>query len=326
MDEKMSLKRQQLEKYKSSGALSQSDLTLLDQSPFAFKNRVRKDESYFVMGTMVDTMLTLGEEYLFIDTIVLQQIPPTGQMLDFIKNLVALGAQIPIDKHLAQDAYIMVNTKKYKIDYFLEELEKKHLDYFIELLQSKDKTVVSYEQFVTAKTIVQNVLEDKYTSSYFNNDNYYYQYPLYSRYEDVYIKGLLDIIEIDEKNKTARVVDLKTTSKSVYNFEYPYLAYRYDLQGSYYYNLLKDNFKDYEILPTRFIVVETEYMTNPPIIYEMSYDEINAAKVGRKINNKYYKGWSELIEEYKIRNKTDNWKYPVGYDKKGGVCILENLV
>lgn len=317
MEVKMLEKKQQLESYRSDLAISQSDLSLLDYNPFAFHHKVEKIEDYFIIGSATDTLLMLGEDYLFNEMIVLQQTPPTGQLFDFIKYLVEMGGQIPIDKHIAQDAFILVNSKKYKLEWFLEELEKKYLDYFIEVLQAKEKPTITYEQFIKSKTIAQTVLEDKYASKYFNNSNYLYQHPLFSKVNGVRIKGLLDIIEKDDDKKTVRAVDFKTTSKSAYKFISSYLSYRYDLQGSFYYELLKANFKDYEVLETKFIVAETEYVTNPPIVYQMPMSEIDGAKNGRTINGRYYKGWLDLLNEFTIRNKTDNWKYPLEYEKNG---------
>ena len=86
---------------------------------------------------------------------------------------------------------------------------------------------------------------------------------VYLRIDTLYafgLKGFLDNLVVDVKNKTVRINDLKTTSKSLTQFEGSVEFWNYWLQAGIYFKLamdfLKDVIKDDWKVEFRFIVVD----------------------------------------------------------------------
>lgn len=112
------------------------------------------------------------------------------------------------------------------------------------------------------------------------------------------LKGIVDNIKIDFDNKTVYINDLKTTGKTISDFEETIQFYNYNLQAAIYHRLVKEKLKDiinadWKIV-FHFIVVDKynqvycfEVSTVTMMIWQ---DELNRALVEAEWhykNNKY---------------------------------------
>lgn len=130
-------------------------------------------------------------------------------------------------------------------------------------------------------------------------------------------KALFDVIVIDHINRTIKGIDIKTYEGS---FKRNFFLFKYYYQGSWYHTALiyyrntVDRVKGYTIQPFEFIAIDKTEYRSPEIytlpktltlkvLYGDDRDEFGESKfLG------YKKSIVELLEEYKLRIKTNNWE------------------
>jgi len=141
-----------------------------------------------------------------------------------------------------------------------------------------------------------------------------HQVPIYFELEGQEFKALLDGIRINHKDETIEPFDLKTIGKSVFDFPQSYVDYGYYTQAALYdYAIRTPNSpvfayidQGYRVKDFTFIVVETKTSsTNPAIIYTTTQKERNCGFEGGVVNNKYYKGIYQLLDDYLWHESTD---------------------
>ena len=109
------------------------------------------------------------------------------------------------------------------------------------------------------------------------------------------LKGYVDYYKIDEDNKTVTICDLKTTGKSISDFNETVDYYNYWLQAAIYSVLIYENHKDivedYEII-FKFIVIDT-------------YNQVYSFKVSDDSYNQWMDNLSATLKivDYHYTNK-----------------------
>jgi hypothetical protein len=150
------------------------------------------------------------------------------------------------------------------------------------------------------------------------------------QYKDIECFVKLDGIVIDHEKQTITPYDLKTTSSSVYDFDRAYLRYSYYLQAGFYMlalnhdefiqNLVKEG---YTVTPFEFLVVNKSVDDYSPVVrYTISNELIKSSKVGFIHEKVEYKGYDELIEDFKYHLETNDWRYRASVIKNGGKIDL----
>lgn len=297
--------------YYKNKAISQSQLTNLALGPKYFKNKLeyKSESDALTLGSLVDVMLTESENF---DNIFLvnDNIRPTGQLGDYV-DLIFKG-------HSEEDAYAIAGFRQKKIDVIKEEFKKETVqNYYNFLVNSKDKKVISREEYDKALRIVNSLLTNRFTSKYFNCEDTecLTQLELYWNYKDFDCRSRLDIVKINHKEKTILPIDVKTSGKSTYNFLESIIRFRYDLQASFYTEALqwyidnKEEYKGYKLLPFLFIVEHTDY-PGLPLIYECTEKDIHGGKYGGVTTTGVkLKGFDELVTDLKWYYQYDSWDY-----------------
>lgn len=313
-------KIEEMKAYRTSSSVSQSLLTALSRSPSNIRLSSR-DTNFFTLGSLVDTLAFFGEagtKELYAVTTIKK---PEGLIWDYhILLLDALALDMPLEK--AKDIAFFQSGFKIKQATVEERYKKEVVPYLKEELANANKITVQEKDFNHARVLVKALREDKYTAPYFKSTNMF-QTSIQEELCNLPCKGLLDIIDIDEENKTMRVVDLKTTSKPIYNFQKSILDYRYDIQLAFYTDLLKKSpiSKGYGILNPRFVVINTDNI-EPPIVFELSDRDLQVARNGGKsYDGKSIKGYKELINQY--INSSKSSVYFKEYEDNGGVMKLD---
>lgn len=314
-------KIEEMKVYRTSSSVSQSLLTALSRSPSNIRLSNR-ETNYFTLGSLVDTMAFFGEEgtkELYAVTTIKK---PEGLIWEY--HLLLLEAMTIDGMTIAHAKDLAYKHSGFKIARPTVEAryEKEVIPYLKEELANDGKIIVNAKDYNHAKVLVKALKEDKYTAPYFKDTNMF-QTSIQEELCNLPCKGLLDIIDIDEENKTMRVVDLKTTSKPIYNFQKSILDYRYDIQLAFYTDLLKKSpiSKGYGILNPRFVVINTDAM-EPPIVFELSDRDLQVARNGGKsYDGKTIKGYKELIKQY--INSSSNSPYFKDYEDNGGVMKLD---
>lgn len=135
-----------------------------------------------------------------------------------------------------------------------------------------------------------------------------FQFPVYLSVDGVSCKLLIDAIIIDHNRKIIKPLDIKSLREGVLMFNEVAKKWRYDIQGSFYY----DNLKKIEVLERLSIrirkditeyrvsnfafVAESTTMPGTPMVFPMSDSML---QVGRFGNGTYLKGYNHALMEYK---------------------------
>jgi hypothetical protein len=211
--------------------------------------------------------------------------------------------------------------------------EKQFWDYLKAFYNSKDKIIVGTDDYSKAQDLVHILLTHPYSKDLFTEQDHIqmlYQYPINFTYNGFIIRGILDFIRIDSKNKTVQLIDLKTGKDDPENFTTSFIKLRYDLQEAVYTLAFKSickklKLKGYTLLPFQFLYISR--YENTPIIYEVPEKWHVAAKKGYILNGRHIKGLYELIDDIKWHwdNKVFD-KSKILYESKGKLILNEEFI
>lgn len=141
-------------------------------------------------------------------------------------------------------------------------------------LKRRGKNIISeadYDAALMCANKTKNYLEQFISPQ----DEITYQLKLCGILDNIHYKGMLDIVVVDDMNKTILPIDLKTTSKHEYDFVDSFITYKYYLQAELYTDLLQnainksDKYKNYTLKPFTFLVVSKQYKS--PLLWQ--YDK-----------------------------------------------------
>ena len=200
-------------------------------------------------------------------------------------------------------------------------------EYWDDLRAGEGKSILSAEEDSLISQIVMSIKTNDVTRPYFEGGydvEILYQVPIFFTISEVDCKGLLDMIRINHITKAIEPNDIKTLGDNTMNFPKALRQRRYDIQGAFYTEGLRQTYPGYTILPFKFIVEST---TSPgtPLVYTMDTQLLETGKYGRSgiklkgisqdsLMQVYYgrieniKGYLQLIEEYK-------WYLENGFEK-----------
>ena len=341
-----------VEDYYTNPAISQSKLKLLlGPNPNIF-NTVQEPElyyeekKYFIIGDAVDIQITRSLEEFnqkfhisnlqnkpsdTVKSIVNQVYDHVKEVYGIVGNIQEYGPAIldSCNDHNYQPRWID-NTRITKV---VEAWE-----YWEDLKAAEGKTVLSQEENDLISQIVMSIRTSPNTSKYFQTNKdieVLYQLAIYFPYQGVDCKALLDMVVVDHKEKTIQPMDIKTMGDQSIYFPKSLRQRKYDIQAAFYTEALEyfkerdePKWKDYKILPFKFIVESTINPGNP-LVFTCSNELLFMGKWGREENSlelnvpdsaetwakkKYVsypeiKGFHQLIEDYK-------WYMENGFEKK----------
>lgn len=227
---------------------------------------------------------------------------------------------------------------KWKLETKVEKIKENGKDYFEQLKEAAGKEIVKMDVWNAAHSILDQIKEDESTSGVFKmlrgelNEKQKARYIVHKAaalfgidpVTAQAIKGLLDFFIEDTKLKLIHPWDLKT-AKSLAQFLNNYRISRYGRQGAVYTTLLKLNFKDYKVLPFKFLVIPTK-SEEPPEVFTMSESELIANMDGAESPLGYrIKGFRELITEIQWHTENSKWMHRKEYYMTGHNLIKGNM-
>ena len=272
--------------YRADPALSYSTLAKYEREGFDKLDKLFEHISTpsLTEGSAVDAIITGGEEEFNANFTVLD-INLTDGGKDTCQQLLAIGlpfndfSEIPeeIVSNAAKAAGFWQADKWDKVRY-KKVLETGNIAEYYNAMLHSNKTILNTETFQQVMAMVRALRESPATAGYFaDNDELspvrrYYQLKFKATFEGVKYRIMADLICVDYERKVIFPVDLKTSGKAEWNFEHSFLQWSYMIQSRLYWrciraNLLKDSyFKEFELMPYRFIVVNKNTLT--PLVWE----------------------------------------------------------
>lgn len=300
-----------------------------------------KDELRF--GSLVDCLSNTPEEKdsLFLEC---SSTAPSGQYGDFINNMINVIAGGYLTKDgIAEDKWGEIYNKSWNKTVYNKKGDRvaykgKEIDVVIDLLnkgEGHDYLTETLEVLIGKKIPIYMGEEDKalklvnwvknhpYTADIYKKRAVYNQYPLVDDKGKLFgipIKGLLDKVEFNSKEKWIQPYDLKTTAFAKLFF-HNFFKLRYYLQNTIYYKLLEHFFPGWEIRPMKFIVLDKNMYVDP-FILETTIEHVNWGLEGFYYGGRKYKGLNTLIEEIKYCKNSGVWSSSVDIQKNKGVIKL----
>ena len=259
------------------------------------------------------------------DYVIVNVKPVKGLMGDFIRAVHNLSvSKLPLED-VTEEEYAGIASAvgfKIPIERVLKEYAKpEYDDYKKNLEDSIGKLVISEEDYniivackasVSSHKLARTLVLDELPGLIYENE-LRFEGIAKGKYMDLPSVGIFDRLIIDHEGKKITLVDLKTTSSSAYMFRDSYAKYNYDRQMAFYYDLIKNNWPDYDV-EVYIVAIQTTYVTHSTDCVVYGIDEVEVMK-GR---SKYI----PLIDTVSWHMRNDIWDYPQSYYESIGVCQI----
>lgn len=342
--------KEQIQEYINSPALNQSKLKLLSISAQAFQEVKEpemffEEKEHFLIGKAVDDLITMGQEYFDENYYVSDIVKPSDTIMSIIQQVFhSRESDNFFDNNLLTAIEAHNYQPNWKPDTKITKVSIEGESYWNELLQSIGKTILDKEQILKIDSIVNQLLEHRFTSDYFKIDeqiDIFYQLPLYFTQDNVECKALLDMVIVNHKLKTITPIDIKTIGDYTKFFDYQCLRRRYDIQASWYCQALwkwrDEHFDRYSVKSFKFIVASTTKQCDP-VVFDTTSNFINAGKYGSSKVRYYYMntnsenikesttetyGWKKLLKIYNWHNQ-NGWDKDYEIENNNGVFVIDS--
>ena len=286
-----------------------------DEGPQALLSTKKKTGAALEFGSMVDTILTnptKKDEIFYIDTVE----KPTASLLVLADKLLQDNETMDISYvDLCSDSNILKTSRELKLwDKMSDEvlLSKAKNDVLLAYIQakisSKGKIVTTAELKEAAEGCAMVLQTSDITKNLFIEDEdteVLMQVPLFYRYLDTDVKGKLDLLRVDHKEKIFKPFDIKTGTALPSQFVDAFYYWRYYLQTVSYmlgiYNIILkiEEFKDYIVDDFKFIYISKK-LNAVPCIYNVPESRLDSYMNGWvSSDGKVRRGFLDLLRDYK---------------------------
>lgn len=298
-------------------------LWLRKTKPELFEN---EEDTHLRIGRAVDCLLTNPNKWQE-EFQLLNAFKPTGAMATFIRAL-PKGLNPDSDKSHYEKAYALSGYKR-SIDWVINSLwsNPKNVEYYLELSSiTEGKTPISKDELEQVQKCVMAIEENIFAKRYFipcsKREKIFQpriEFDLITDKGAVPCTAILDGIIVDHEEKTIEPFDLKTTSKSVWDFPNSFIHNGYFRQAAFYSIALYAQQspvkqyleQDYKVKPFSFVVVETRPNAyGPVLLYEVKDQWLDKAFNGFTLQDRYYKGINELIDDFYWHVENNVWFLP----------------
>lgn len=290
--------------------LSYSRLSALDRNgPNTLIEKYDKKRKVFDKGKLVNDLLFDMPDFNKNYHVKLYE-NPTATTLKLANIIIENYVKIPSHEEILEiitrnEFWVRTKNKERLIEFFDNPEFWEYLE--ISMGANSDKVIVTPEMLSDAEELVHDIKMHKHTRHLFRRLKLVPELPFEIDYKNVTLRGIVDIVSLDNTNKTIRIIDLKTGAKKHSEFQGSFIEYRYYLQEAVYMLAINEikrilGVEDYTVLPFQFLYVShTEKL---PVLYEVDETWHNAALRGFTTKSGYnYKGLDELIELAQYHHK-----------------------
>jgi hypothetical protein len=311
--------------------VSHSSLSALKVSPqffIKYKNReLDRDSRSLDLGSAIHSYIL--EQEKFYDRYIICDVPVIGGMMGtFIEFMVENEEWTPTQKVLCDVELHKICYEKsgFKIPLATVVAKLKlegNKNYLNFLRQAAGKTVLSEDEFGIVINCTESINVHKTARTLCNTNDLSGGTPeleISWTYKDFpyKIKSIIDNLILDKDKKEVRIVDLKTTAKSVYNFVRSYVSYGYYRQlGIYrlavhsYLKELGEDPSDYNIF-SYIVAVQTTGLFEC-VVYEPDNTDLSVA----------VDEFESLLDRLKWHSDHDHWDYPMEYYSNNGIIKIK---
>lgn len=270
-------------------------------------------------GSLFDAMLThenAADEYIVFE----KDVPPARKaVLDRI-------AQLSGSKRFDQVPEDIIKRALEECDY---KAAKKYETQFEHLLEYSDyynavksgKQIVSQKEWDDAIDMMQAVQGNEYLKEHFavpstDEKEFLYQLqfclPYTASTGKIEIKCMLDMVEVDHKNRTIQPWDIKTSADPAFKFDEQFVKFRYDIQANLYDDMLRvviskdEDYRSYKVLPFKFMDISRS--DKVPVVWEYdttAWSQSDGLSFTSGDKTYQFKDYRKLLDEILEYEKSD---------------------
>lgn len=331
--------------YRKLPAFSYSLLSKFKKKGFAGLDSVFAEETEFtsslLLGSIVDTLLTEGEEAYNLKYCVGDS---STEVSDTTQKVVStLHTQygttyssieeIP-EEHLERILNECAYRTSWKLPTRIDKIKKEGQPLYDFYRKTQNKIVVPADVDLKAREMVSSLKAHDVTKHIFNDNPFstteqLFQVKCLTTIHNVAYKCMFDNIEINHDQKTIQPRDLKTTSKSAWDFIHNFVDYNYDLQAELYtmilHYVLPEEYRDYTILPFQFIVIDT--IEKKPVIWTWDHKCEESDTIYHIHNVLFYNPLylGEILDVYKNQYLNNTVDTPIDKNRQNN-NIIQTLI
>jgi hypothetical protein len=229
--------------------------------PVALIRRTEEDTASLRIGSITDDLLNdnfkLEDKYYIFDGN-----KPTATLGNLADIITKNYNDIPDDKTILEIIDNNNYWKRSKDETKLETIQDSDFkNYLRAFYESREKIVLSTNDYMIGKDLADTIRIHEFSKHIFSS--YYERYTQFKfeiTYKKVKLRGILDFILINHKDKTVSMIDLKTGKDDCLYFMNNFIKYKYYLQESIYTKAFdfickKLNLKGYKLLPFKFLYI-----------------------------------------------------------------------
>lgn len=289
------------ETYRADPALSYSTLSKYERSGFNDLDNLfdRIETPSLTFGSAVDSIVTGGRKE-FDERFIVADFPNiSDNLVQIARTLFRMygNKYDSIDKipdnilaSVGEQCGFYANDK-YK-NYRVKLIKEGCPEYYRLLFLAEKKTIINSQTYQDVLNTVEALKTSEATKWYFQEDNPFenierlYQLKFKAKLNNIWYRCMADLIVVDHDAKTVQPIDLKTSSKKEWDFYKSFIDWRYDIQARLYWRIIRavmdedEVFKDYKLLPYKFIVANR--MTLTPLVWGFPLtNSVGTLRLGR---------------------------------------------
>lgn len=301
--------------YREDKAYSYSTLARFEREGFENLDKLyeKVESPSLTFGSMVDTLLTDGTD-AFNERFFVAQFPKIDDSVRTNIDVIFERCSSTYNNILDIPDSIIINItnetgyqKNWKPETRARVLKEKGEQYYNLLFLSKDKQIVTQEDYNDANECVNilrtsNQTKEYFTESFFNDDvEHLYQLKFKGSIANIPLRCMADLLIVDHKNKTVIPVDLKTSYKPEYKFYYSFMDWLYNIQARLYWYIIRQNmdkdpyFKDFVLEDYRFIVISRN--TKIPLVWTYQDTQAEGELIYGKRQQYKCRDWRTIVTE-----------------------------
>ena len=279
--------------YREDPALSYSTLARYAREGFNKLDNLfdRIETPSLSFGSAVDALITGGQEEFDANFIVAEFPPLKDSVVKMVRELFnRYSEQYRTIEDIPTDSIIAVSEElafqlNWKPETRAKVVKEQGSEYYTIMHAALGKKILDTETKNQVDASVRALRESESTKFYFApNDPFddsiqrFYQLKFKATFLGIDYRCMSDLIVVDHKNKTIQPIDLKTSSHTEWDFYESFIQWNYQIQARLYWRIIKynlslhDEFKEYTLLPYKFIVVNKQTLT--PLVWD--YEDTEA--------------------------------------------------
>jgi hypothetical protein len=329
------------ESYYNIKAISQSSIKDFRKLPpiewkkiYITGEKAHKNSAALSKGSITDDLLfnpsTVDDKYIIWEvkkpsdsvSFIIENIFDENKTLEDLKEAVIETAKIV---PMADDKIGWGQGKGWNDQRILDTVNKEGKDYYDFLKSVNGKHIIPTASYMAALRMAEEIKKNEIASYYLNEKLNKFQVALITDEDFPFkLKGLLDILHINDEKKEMRIVDFKTCDNAYYFIGNVY-RFGYLDQVAFYNHLLmmwiekNMQYAAYTILPPMNIAIDSRY--NIPYFYEYGWKDIEKSWHGYIKNGEKRDGLRDTITEIQWHIIEDKWDYPMEHYLNGKITL-----